>query len=465
MKKIILVILLLTVGTLQAQWFVPNPKSILRLNNLITGQNTFTNKNTFYDLYIGNTSHIPQILWAGDSQTASDNYSRYIAQKYYNGIAFADSNVAISGIQTKYYDSTAGAEIGSLLTNRSGMNILVIWIGVNDIASGTSAQATHSYIKALCDRHRNYGWRVIVATLPSVKTWEADRDTVNKLIYENWTTYADELADIGGNVYLGTDGQYANTTYFSSDSVHLSLTGYEIAGGIISDAIDRVLIGQLHAEIFNADSVHTRAIYGDTLYGKNLRLTGTLEVPNGSTSYPSISFSTSKNTGIYSGTGDMTFQVSGTPIIYYGIDTTKIGNNLVPWYTNNYRLGNATHKWLEFHSARADVDTMIADVYKQTSVIAIADSVINCNLSNTFSKTLGANQRFVLSNIGDGQTINIAVTNTTDNYTVLFVTPTGGLDIKWADGLTPTLTLGAKTDVFTFVRIGTVVYGNVIQNF
>jgi hypothetical protein len=108
--------------------------------------------------------------------------------------------------------------------------------------------------------------------------------------------------------------------------------------------------------------------------------------------------------------------------------------------------------------------TITANTYKQTGTVTIADSVINCNLSNTFQKTLGANQRFVLENIGDGQTINIAVTNTADNYTVLFVDPSG-LTIKWADSLHPTQTVGAKTDVLTFVRIGTVIYGNSIQNF
>lgn len=107
---------------------------------------------------------------------------------------------------------------------------------------------------------------------------------------------------------------------------------------------------------------------------------------------------------------------------------------------------------------------LISVSYKQKSVVTIADSVINCNLSNTFQKTLSATQRFVISNIGDGQTLNIAVTNTASNYKVTWVDP-DGLTIKWADSIVPVQTIGAKTDVWTFVRIGTVIYGNVIQNF
>lgn len=373
MKKLIIVFLLFVTSVLNAQF----------------------ERITVNDFYWGNRTETPMILWAGDSQTANDNYARYISQKYYNGIAFADSNVAVSGIQAKYYDSTAGMEIGSLLANKAGINIMVIWIGVNDIASGTSAQLTHSYISAFCNRHRNHGWKIIVATLPSVKTWEAKRDTVNKLIYENWTTYADELADLNGNTYLGTDGQYANTIYFSSDSVHLSLTGYAIAGGIISDAIDRVLLGQQNAEIINSDSIHTRAIYGDTLYGKNLRLTGTIQIPNGTTGAPAFAFTTSPNTGIFSGTGDMTFQSSGSPVLYLGIANSILYNNFVPAYTNLWTLGASNKKWQHVYTNNINVDSSITgttnlrgqNAFNSTDLTDTV-TVANANIADIYFITL-----------------------------------------------------------------------------
>ena len=124
-------------------------------------------------------------------------------------------------------------------------------------------------------------------------------------------------------------------------------------------------------------------------------------------------------------------------------------------------LNEASRTWLKPQIYDSTITTAS---YKQKSVVTIADSVINCNLSNTFQKTLSATQRFVISNIGDGQTLNIAVTNTASNYTVTWVDP-DGLTIKWADSIVPVQTIGDKTDVWTFVRIGTVIYGNVIQNF
>jgi len=142
----------------------------------------------------------------------------------------------------------------------------------------------------------------------------------------------------------------------------------------------------------------------------------------------------------------------------YGIDSGKIRVGI------SYGLGTVRLDEENTWTAEQAFSIISSSAYKQVSVVAIADSTIDCNLSNTFSKTLGANQRFVLSNVGDGQTINIAVTNTASNYTVTWVDP-DGLTIKWADATAPVLTLGAKTDVFTFVRIGAVIYGNAIQNF
>jgi len=157
----------------------------------------------------------------------------------------------------------------------------------------------------------------------------------------------------------------------------------------------------------------------------------------------------------------------------YVLDTgTSVVRTILPQTTQLYNLGGSSAYWLNTYTQNLYLDTVkksiIADSllttasYKQKSVVTIADSVINCNLSNTFSKTLGANQRFVLSNIGDGQTINIAVTNTASNYTVTWVDPSG-LTYKWKDNLVPTQTIGANTDMYRFIRLGTSIYAEQIK--
>ena len=66
------------------------------------------------------------------------------------------------------------------------------------------------------------------------------------------------------------------------------------------------------------------------------------------------------------------------------------------------------------------------------------------NTDGIYMKTLSGNTTFTWSNVTAGQTIVVAVTNTTGNYTLGW--PAGA---RWPGGTTPTLTTGDHTDVFT----------------
>ena len=103
-----------------------------------------------------------------------------------------------------------------------------------------------------------------------------------------------------------------------------------------------------------------------------------------------------------------------------------------------------------------------SQVFSPVSIIA--DSTIDCSLSCNFEKTLVANTNFTFKNFISGQTLNIVLTNTESNYTVSWKNPTG-LTIKWSGGIVPVQTTGAKSDVYTFIRVGSIIYGTVIQNF
>ena len=93
---------------------------------------------------------------------------------------------------------------------------------------------------------------------------------------------------------------------------------------------------------------------------------------------------------------------------------------------------------------------------------AIAASAIDWATGASFSKTLSASTAFTFSNSLPGQEIRVAITNTVANYTVTWPSsPT----LKWSGGVAPVQTVGAKTDVYTFVNIGGVIYGSVVQNF
>lgn len=76
-----------------------------------------------------------------------------------------------------------------------------------------------------------------------------------------------------------------------------------------------------------------------------------------------------------------------------------------------------------------------------------------------YTKTLGANTTFTFSNQVAGQVIIIRLTNTASNYTVTWPT------VKWPGGVTPVMTIGAKSDIYTFIYDGTDIFGTVVQNF
>lgn len=91
--------------------------------------------------------------------------------------------------------------------------------------------------------------------------------------------------------------------------------------------------------------------------------------------------------------------------------------------------------------------------------VAIAAVNIDWSLSTGFYKTLAANSVFTFSNTLDCKTIVVAITNTAGNFTA-----TWPAAVRWANGSEPVLTLGVKTDVFTFVVINGIIWGAVVQN-
>ncbi|MBK9496967.1 MAG: hypothetical protein IPO08_21150 [Xanthomonadales bacterium] len=91
--------------------------------------------------------------------------------------------------------------------------------------------------------------------------------------------------------------------------------------------------------------------------------------------------------------------------------------------------------------------------------VAIAALDIDWSAGSTFTKTLSANSTFTFSNLANGKTITVALTNTASNYTVNWPT------VSWPGSVAPTQTIGAKTDIYSFWRINGVVYGSYVQNF
>ena len=82
---------------------------------------------------------------------------------------------------------------------------------------------------------------------------------------------------------------------------------------------------------------------------------------------------------------------------------------------------------------------------------------LDWSLSNSFSDTISGSTTYTFSNLLDGQSITFAVTNGASGA---ITWPT----VLWSGGTQPTPT-PSKTDVYTFVRVGSTTYGSAILNF
>ncbi len=94
-----------------------------------------------------------------------------------------------------------------------------------------------------------------------------------------------------------------------------------------------------------------------------------------------------------------------------------------------------------------------------TTSAIITGTNIDWNVANYRFKTLSANDVYTFSNQSEAETITVVLTNTVGAFTVTW--PAG---IRWTGGVVPQLTLGAKSDMYTFVMINGIIWASYVQN-
>lgn len=100
--------------------------------------------------------------------------------------------------------------------------------------------------------------------------------------------------------------------------------------------------------------------------------------------------------------------------------------------------------------------TKLDGIQKQGVSSAITAYEIDWSLAGVYTKTLDAGaQVFTFANATDGQVIVVVVTGAVSSVTW----PT----VQWAGGVAPTQT-ASGTDVYTFVKAGSTIYGSAAQD-
>lgn len=192
-------------------------------------------------------TYAANVVCDGDSLTAGFQSwagGGYPSQMFVDKPTWKITNLGVSSQTVATMIANAPTNVDPL---RATGAVVCLWGGTNDLFFGASAATTISRIKQYCTDRRNAGWggKIVVFTLlprsdaGTPGTFETDRQTVNTELRNgaNIGVYWDVVVDVGGNATIGAPGANTNTTYYSTDLVHLIGAGQAIVKGLAEPAI------------------------------------------------------------------------------------------------------------------------------------------------------------------------------------------------------------------------------------
>ena len=197
-------------------------------------------------IFIGDS--LTWLYWpTSGSSTGTNNYPSTV----YNAIG--GTNSGYNGVINGWYGQQASnynvfEQNFYAQSPKTSRDIILFWLGHNDIYEGSlyaSAQQTYNSIVSCISQLRLMGYSTIVATItPSGDTnllqYNTVRTNLNQMIRTNWYTFADGLADVGGDPIIGNTNYCSNTNYFT-DGTHFTPAGSVIAASYFTQALTNLL--------------------------------------------------------------------------------------------------------------------------------------------------------------------------------------------------------------------------------
>ena len=187
----------------------------------------------------------PQAVFTGDSLTNGEGVTPF-ENFLSTNITYNIVNYGIGNITAQQNMSLLPTREKPSYAPNSKSNISFIWNGTNDIAThGRTAQQAVDSILEECQLMHSFGFKTIVATTISRANSGTSIDStvknpINLLLRQQALSACDVLSDFAGNPLVGADGAYANTTYYQSDTTHLTQTGQQnVIAPIASHSIDQ----------------------------------------------------------------------------------------------------------------------------------------------------------------------------------------------------------------------------------
>jgi hypothetical protein len=229
----------------------------------VSGVTSFRGKVRFADNFTGNVrARSPIIAYVGDNLTYGTGgtrpYGSRVVPNTWNGLQPANRTFAAPGytIPQLFNQSELGQQnhrtgatlsppnyLHSSMGTDFGLNIAVVWAGTNDIASGTPVGTAYSSLIAYMNNIRSRGWSTIVCTMISRNGFDTQKNQLNALISAGWTSFAGGYCNLAGVPQLGADGAYANTTYFNTDGINLTDSGYILVAQTVQPVVNGMIAG------------------------------------------------------------------------------------------------------------------------------------------------------------------------------------------------------------------------------
>ena len=153
-------------------------------------------------------------------------------------------------------------------SNIAAWNILVIFGGSDNIASGLSIEKTYGFLVGYANTARAQGFKVIVLTPVSRVGWDPQLAGYASLIRETWFYFADEIADLNADPRLGCDG--CSTTPLFPDQIHVTDDGQQMIADIVRASVDRLMKQKLSsfANVNVGGGYYVRGVAGATFSKK-----------------------------------------------------------------------------------------------------------------------------------------------------------------------------------------------------
>ena len=213
------------------------------------------------------------IVGVGDSLTYGANGSNGGTPQAPRMAAISDaigptsvvSNTGVPGQTITQMISQYSSQINALW-QAGKTNILLLQGGHNDYGGGaTVSQVISRLTTFIATAKAAHSWQVVLTTEPPAANGSygvlfdsQKRGAANSIIRATWAAMgANAVSDVAADSLIGMDGQEYNATYYNSDHIHFTDTGYRRWGSIDAQAILRLITPALNT----AGTVRTGLTY------------------------------------------------------------------------------------------------------------------------------------------------------------------------------------------------------------